>query len=144
MKTIKVNKVEISYDIISLIDSVKKLSFAKHYDAYELEDTEGEGYAFDFICTTEEQFESRKASFIEKIQKLGESFEKSEFRGSKFTAKGILHKSARHILEDSGICSSYSREYGSHSYDELCIRLVSVTDNTATVRLTTERMQSSF
>lgn len=144
MKTVKVNKVEISYDIDSLIEYVQKLSFDKHYDAYELEDSEGEGYAFNFICTTNEQFEAAKSKFIEEIKFLGIAFEKGEFRGAKFTAKGFLHKSARHILEESEICSGYSRQYGSHSYDELCIRLVSVTDTTANVRITTERMQSSF
>lgn len=135
MKKVIINGIEYSYNIDLLIKNLKYFEFE--------EESNGDRYAKYWIIQTKKEFDKIKLDFINKLTNLDNSIEGLIKRNVQLTSKGLLHKSKRYILIESGIVTGYTSEHGSHSYDEVCLNL-STNGNKSKLIISELGFQSSF
>lgn len=152
-KIIKRGKVSISFDIEKLSKEIDDMGWDKPYFVEEIDEIleadpdtdEFPDNGNDYECDSQENFDELKKSFKEGMLKILNK--PDSINVDRYLIKsGVFHKTKRKILLESGICSGYSDEYGSHSYDETILEISNAhndpTKGIVTIRDITQ--QSSF
>lgn len=136
-KTIEVNGIMYTYDIPALLKSLQQYSWEEPYGVCH-------GNGKSWMEPTQESFDKGIAAFTKLIENLDKTAEKLLKKQVLLTKLKLLHKSKRYVIIDSGVCTRYSDEHGSHAYSNICLHLQQTGDRKATLVINELSFQESF
>jgi hypothetical protein len=137
IRTVKINNINVIYDIDSLISELNSIEFNEEYPSIR-EDECGSSFSMD-----ENKFNVAKNTFLNEITNLDEDIEKLFLNNIHITKAGKLAKNRKNVLIVSDIITSYNSQYGSHQYDAICL-VCQDNDTNVKVILTEISFQDSF